>query len=146
MSVRERLESYIYYGLDGCWYWTGGLCCGYGIVSIDDKSRRAHRVSFQIYKGIDPQNKFVCHTCDHPSCINPDHLFLGTAKDNSQDMARKLRHTFGEKSHKAKLSETDVLKIKELSNQHPSRYVAKLYNLEKTAVLRILRKKTWKHL
>ena len=81
---------------DGCWLWTGGLTTsGYGILytSKQDKPRRrlAHRLMYEIEHGPIPDGLFVCHRCDNPPCVNPDHLFLGTASDNMQDMLSKGR-------------------------------------------------------
>lgn len=81
-----------------CWYWSGKRNAnGYGVMGIGsrtDKTRKmalAHRVSFELFKGEIPDGHFVCHTCDKPSCVNPDHLFSGTQFDNMQDCAQKGR-------------------------------------------------------
>lgn len=78
-----------------CWEW---LACknkkGYGHFGMADRSNRlAHRVSLWLSGGMDDLNSplFVCHSCDNPSCVNPDHLFLGTAKANNDDMMKKGR-------------------------------------------------------
>lgn len=79
-----------------CWNWKASKSSGgYGQIMLkrNGKSKllRAHRCSYYIfYKQLETK-MFVCHSCDNPSCINPKHLFLGTAKDNAQDMARKNR-------------------------------------------------------
>jgi hypothetical protein len=82
----------------GCWLWLGVINRkGYGVIQLKVKSKPkrpsvlAHRYSYAMNKGAIPDGLFVCHSCDQRSCINPDHLFLGTAKDNQQDMARKGR-------------------------------------------------------
>lgn len=68
---------------------------GYGMTSIRNKNIFAHRAAWIAWKGEIPKGMFVCHTCDNRLCINPDHLFLGTSKDNVQDMINKKRHNFG---------------------------------------------------
>lgn len=77
----------------GCWLWTGKVDkAGYGTVVHDWKTMRAHRVSWWLEHGtIPPPSLFVCHKCDVPSCVNPAHLFLGTASDNSRDCWKKGR-------------------------------------------------------
>lgn len=82
--------------LHGCWEWTGGLFqgTGYGQFWHLQKKISAHRFSYEHFVGPIPSNMIVCHSCDKPQCINPRHLFLGTNKDNTQDMMRKGRSKF----------------------------------------------------
>lgn len=65
--------------------------CGYGQFNTSIKLVRAHRFSYELHFGKIPQGMFVCHKCDIPNCVNPEHLFLGTPKDNTQDCIRKGR-------------------------------------------------------
>lgn len=84
----------------GCWLWLGSPNgTGYGRIYIHGKPVMAHRLSYQIKHGSIPAGKIVCHKCDTPSCINPDHLFMGTHKDNSRDMVAKKRHAEQQKTH-----------------------------------------------
>lgn len=103
----------------GCWLWQGFVDGdGYGHCSISgNKSRRAHRMSWILFKGPIPDGLFVCHKCDVRDCVNPDHLFLGTPAENQADMARKGRSGRGEANPTAKLTLAQVQEIKFLLSQ-----------------------------
>ena len=85
-----------------CWEWQGGTNnIGYGFIRDGDRMRTAHRVSYEIHNNQTiPKYMCVCHTCDNPLCVNPDHLWLGTRKQNYDDMVNKGRDKlWGRKIH-----------------------------------------------
>lgn len=111
-TLEQRFWSKVQKAPDGCWVWTGAKTYGYGVLGIDSRNRRAHRVSFELANGPIPAGLFVCHRCDNPPCVRPDHLFLGTNRDNSQDKIAKGRQPYGSEVHTAKLRETQVVEIR----------------------------------
>lgn len=87
-----------------CWLWTASLRgkTGYGAFKLNGKTVDAHRLSYQLHKGEIPEGMYVCHTCDNRKCVNPEHLFLGTAKDNYHDAVVKGRIIKGRKNEELK--------------------------------------------
>ena len=144
--------------IDECWLWQGTrYASGYGQAQILKKRLGAHRLSWQLHYGEIPKGLWVLHKCDTPLCVNPAHLFLGTAKDNTQDMIAKDRNRvtreairirpLGEKNHAAKANESQVRIIR-------SRFAAgeRICNIARDIGLRyaivqdIANRKTWKHI
>lgn len=96
---------------DDCWEWTACKnSAGYGQIRINGKAELAHRVSWELANGPIPDAMYVLHRCDNPSCVRPDHLFLGTSSDNTQDMISKGRRVilYGEDAGTAKLTNAQV--------------------------------------
>ncbi len=109
--------------VSGCWIWNAGRDeLGYGRIRISYKEgiAPAHRASWMLFKGPVPKGSgpkdriLILHKCDNPSCVNPDHLFLGTDADNCADRDKKERQARGSKSGKSKLNEGDVRTIRSL--------------------------------
>lgn len=92
-DIRDRLLSRVIHSGD-CWEWTGSYGGdGYPVIGIRRRQYRAHRIAFEVFRGEQANDFLVCHRCDNPKCINPDHLFLGTAKDNTADCFDKGRRS-----------------------------------------------------
>ena len=104
-----------------CWEWTAGKePKGYGTFYLEGKTRRVHRLSYRIFKGDTPEGMCVCHRCDNPGCVNPDHLFLGTNQDNVADRDAKGRQARlrGDCNGMSKLTQRDVELIHLLRQRH----------------------------
>lgn len=149
-------------GPDGCWIWTATADRrGYGMIKANNRSLRASRVSYELYIGPIPPGMFVCHRCDTPRCVNPQHLFLGTPGENSRDMQRKGRAAHGdthgkrtkpeqtargERHGRAKLTEGDVRAIRQrAATGDTRRSLADAYGINKSTIDRILTGKYWSH-
>lgn len=97
----ERFWRYVQKG-EGCWNWSGpttGLHSHYGAIWVNNSYQRAHRYSWELHNGPIPEGLLVCHTCDNPLCVRPDHLFLGSYADNAHDMHAKGRGRESRKTH-----------------------------------------------
>ena len=105
-------------GPEACWLWTGFVqsWTGYGVIGINGRELRVHRVAFFLEHGRINDALMVLHTCDVRVCVNPAHLYQGTAKDNSADMSRRGRvgKMYGETNGKAKLTRQKVKSIKQM--------------------------------
>lgn len=155
-NVRKRIMRHTRYNSTSeCLEWTGNRRNGYGRMTVGsrtDGTRRsvsAHRVSYELEYGEIPEGMEVCHKCDNPCCVNPKHLFLGTRQDNIDDRERKGRNhpPRGEKHAKAKLTETDVLAIREKRVQGKSfGKLAEEYGVCKRTIQDAVSGKNWFYL
>lgn len=161
LSTEDRfLKSYV---VDGdCWIWKGTERGqnGYGGIKHDGKQWMAHRFSWQMHNGPIPDGKIVCHKCDTPKCVNPNHLFLGTQQDNMDDRGAKGRSASGdglsesikkgwkEKEYKnvrhKKLTEKQVVEI--ISSSLKNSELAKIYSVTRQCIYLIKTGKNWKWL
>lgn len=147
----EKIEK-----TETCWNWKAHkLKKGYGHFHSKGKEILAHRYSYELHKGKIPENLFVLHSCDNPSCVNPDHLWLGTKKDNRNDCESKGREKlFGNKEAKKgtendnnKLSESEVLMIRSLKKEGKTfEELARKFSINRITVQQIVYRKTWKHI
>ena len=142
------------FGEDACWTWVGGisfLACR-GVFWVDGRNRSASVVSYEIYYGRNTNGMLVCHTCDNPNCVNPNHLFLGTARDNTMDMISKKRHKCnlpkGQNHKDCKLSQEQVLEIRKkyATGNYFQKQLSDEYNVNQYNVSKIIRNITWKNI
>lgn len=148
VPLQQRFDKYAL-KRDGCWIWAGMRnALGYGVIRYSGKRSFAHRLSFELYKGQIPEGMYVCHKCDNPSCVNPDHLFIGSPKDNMDDMRAKGRENYvkGEQNSNAKLVQEQVIEIRNLYGSLSASKTAKLFSISKKSVLNIWNRHTWAHI
>lgn len=148
-----RFMSHVSIQENGCWNWTGGKHSkgklSYGKFRDETGVQRfAHRVSYRLFKGPVPDDMDVLHKCvANRSCVNPDHLYLGTAKENIRDAIAQGRKALfmGMRSHFAKLSDADI-KIIRASESLTATQLADMFNVGPKTIQRIRTGKTWYHI
>jgi hypothetical protein len=135
---------------DGCWVWN--RCKnknGYGWFSTGKYTKvKAHRLAWIMARGTIPGGLHVCHTCDNPPCVNPDHLFLGTQLQNIHDCRDKGRVPKGQGRSMSKLSDENVIKIRQLytAGGITQRELSSMFGVAQVSISRIVTQKYWKHL
>lgn len=158
--------------IDDCWIWTSSKHFkGYGLFYMRGKLNRtlkAHRVSFALENGLCPEKLLICHHCDTPSCVNPQHLFSGTAFDNQRDSVNKGRAAClrddckerlnslkysplrlskirrGENNHLARLTQEQVSQIRNLLNTYTHQQIADRFRVCRATISLIIEGKTWR--
>ena len=142
LTPEKRFWKYVE-KTDGCWFWVGYRDPdGYGRFTVNHRFIRANRYSLELHKGPIPEGLFACHHCDTPACVNPEHLYAGTAKENALDMAKRGRRA------------TPTAKItKETADQIRAEYalgdtsysiLSEKYGLVKSSIGDIIQRKSWK--
>lgn len=146
----ERFWSKVDKQSNGCWIWTAGKKkkMGYGLF-YSDKYRRtvlAHRMAYELSVGLIPDGLHVLHHCDNPSCVRPDHLFLGTETDNAADRNRKGRQSRGEQIHTARLDTLSVLELRVMykNGGWSHRMLARRYGVTSGTITRAINHESWK--
>lgn len=133
---------------DGCWQWTAAIHhSGYGMFGVKKTMVQAHRLAYELCIGEIPEGMFACHTCDNRSCVNPKHIFIGTAKDNTRDMFSKGRAIqLRERHWNAKLTESDVLQIRDMwrSGLYTQSQIAKRFGVDRAHISGLVNNKYWK--
>ena len=133
--TKAFLEKINIQDASNCWNWTGAVNNkGYPQVRLFGVTHLATRVMWTIYYGSDPGNFQVCHKCDNPLCVNPDHLFLGTNSDNISDRMLKNRSRTG-KFNKDKVKEIQDLQA---NKNYSFRQLAKMYNTSYKTIYNII--------
>ena len=132
-----------------CWPWIGSIDTrGYGTIGADGGRplMRAHRVSYEFAHGPIPDGLFVCHACDNRDCVNPNHLFAATQRENVLDMVRKGRQRpcAGERNPSTKLKSDQVIAIRQ-DNRSSSVILAE-YEISNSTLWAIRHRDTWRHL
>lgn len=170
MSIQAQLkieERSIPVPGPGCWLWLATIGKnGYGRNSTGKRSyQEAHRASYEAFRGNIPAGMCVCHKCDTPTCVNPDHLFLGTHQQNMMDRARKVAcglrpaaknsrvngwrgHTHGysynrgQSNGKSKLTAEQVREIRSMAGTQ--RQIAQRFGVSRSAINDILSGRNWR--
>ena len=161
-SGKERVLRGVLKVSSGCWEWQYGRCSrkktrgfisDYGSVWFRGKRHKANRLSYESFIGPIPEKMCVLHKCDVPACCNPEHLFLGTKKDNVTDMIEKNRAYRGQakqgaKSHLAKLKSDDVLSIRKLyaAGGISQSQLGKMFGVQQSTIFKLVHNQRWGHI
>lgn len=135
--ISERLLEKIERKETGCWEWTAGMRSdGYGLIWFEGKAQRAHRISYQTFKGPLKRTDVLCHKCDNRKCVNPDHIFIGTRADNVRDAASKDRMPYGNNHWNAVLSDAQIAMIRSIEGVTHTE-IARQFGVAQSTISRI---------
>ncbi len=145
MPAAGRLLFGSRYDSSGCLLWQRAVLTarmGYGVLNYGGKVVYAHRLSYEVFKGPIPEGMLVCHSCDVPACINPDHLWLGTQKENVLDCCKKGRNSrnAGEAHSRLKLTDAEAVLIHD--DPRDALTISKEYGITRSHVYHIKARKT----
>lgn len=163
-KIAERFWSKVE-RTEGCWIWRGSYFSnGYGAFWRSGQNRKANRVAWTLEKGEIPVGLYVCHRCDNPKCVRPDHLFLGTPTDNVRDMMAKGRNRppvlsdeirgrmaegarlrCGVKNAASKLTDNVVREARALKTRKGIRKLARTLGVNHSTLIAAINRKTWRH-
>ena len=133
-----------------CWIWIAAVDKdGYGVFNDGiRKYVKAHRFAYELFNGAIPKKNIICHHCDNPSCVNPQHLYLGTYQTNAQDMVRRgrMKKQNGTKNHMAKLNWSKVKKIRQMwnSGEYTQKQLADNFNVSRGCITGVIHNINWK--
>jgi hypothetical protein len=141
MRLEERFWKKVKIVEGGCWEWGGAVDTpGYGAFKIKDKKVNSHRVAYTLTFGDIPYGKLVCHICDNRLCCNPSHLFLGSPKENVEDMYRKGRESKNRVHRNFKLTELNLREIYRLyfTDLVPMVKIASKFSVDRKTIYRVV--------
>jgi hypothetical protein len=144
----QRFMAKVSVSEHGCWLWLGGKDGdGYGLLEVYGKGFRAHRLAYEHWHGPIGEGLYVLHRCDDPSCVNPDHLWMGTQAENIADMYAKGRQANrrGEYHGRAKLTADMVCEIRLLQSDFTLVELARRFMVSPRLISKILKGELWQH-
>jgi len=148
-SDKARFFAKVRYSSTGCHLWIGAKTpAGYGKLGMRGRTTQyAHRLAYEMQKGVIPDSLQILHSCDNPSCVNPSHLRVGTSADNARDKVQRDRQLKGEQIHNSRLTVRTVREIRQyLASGLSPLNIAKWFGVHRITIHDIAYRRTWAHL